>query len=164
MEHLVDGNLTREQVVSEYKEVFKGEGQFSDVLHLQVDPNVPSVQLPPRKPPIAFKTNYSCDLFRGDVFAPTSCPTFLTLGSGCSARSPHKVFEVGEPSSEAALGLGKTLTSSFVSASAGEVDNSISPGGTFIKTSATAWYVGEVSGVSLLETTSREVVNNCEFC
>ena len=38
VENSVEGNLTREQVVSEYKEVFKGEGQFSDVLHLQVDP------------------------------------------------------------------------------------------------------------------------------
>ena len=42
----VEGNLTREQVVSEYREVFNGERQFSDVLHLQVDPNVPHVQLP----------------------------------------------------------------------------------------------------------------------
>ena len=55
VENSVEGNLTREQVVSEYKEVFKGEGQFTDVLHLQVDPSVPSVQLPPRKPP---KANY----------------------------------------------------------------------------------------------------------
>ena len=62
VENSVEGNLTREQVVSEYKEVFKGEGQFSDVLHLQVDPNVPPVQLPPRKPPIAFKANHKQEL------------------------------------------------------------------------------------------------------
>ena len=62
VENSVEGNLTRKQVVSEYKEVFKGEGQFSDVLHLQVDPNVPPVQLPPRKPPIAFKANYKQEL------------------------------------------------------------------------------------------------------
>ena len=28
------------------------------MLHLQADPSVPPVQLPPRKPPIAFKANY----------------------------------------------------------------------------------------------------------
>ena len=57
VEDSVEGNLSKEQVISEFKEVFRGEGQFSDVLHLQIDPNVPPVQLPPRKPPIAFKAN-----------------------------------------------------------------------------------------------------------
>ena len=41
VENSVEGNLTKEQVISEFKEVFIGEGQFSDMLHLQVDPSVP---------------------------------------------------------------------------------------------------------------------------
>ena len=38
------------------------KGQFSDVLHLQVDPDVPPVQLPRRKPPIALNANYKQEL------------------------------------------------------------------------------------------------------
>ena len=57
VENSVEGNLTKEQVISEFKEVFRGEGQFSDVLHLQIDPYGPPFQLPPRKPPIVFKAN-----------------------------------------------------------------------------------------------------------
>ena len=34
VENSVEGSLTKEQGISEYKEVFIGEGQFSDVLHL----------------------------------------------------------------------------------------------------------------------------------
>jgi len=48
VENSVEGNLTKEQVISEFKEFVRGEGQFSDVLHLQIDPDVPPVQLPPR--------------------------------------------------------------------------------------------------------------------
>jgi len=57
VENSVEGNLTKEQVISQFKEAFRGEGQFSDVLHLQIDPYGPPFQLPPRKPPIVFKAN-----------------------------------------------------------------------------------------------------------
>ena len=62
VDNSIEGNLTGEQVLLEYKEVLRGEGRFSDVLDLQIDPNMTPVLVPPRKPPIAFKANYKQEL------------------------------------------------------------------------------------------------------
>ena len=50
--------LAVSQVVSQFKDVFEGEGMLMGKLHLQVDQCVPPVQLPARKPPVALKEKY----------------------------------------------------------------------------------------------------------
>ena len=47
--------LTTESILKEYADVFRGEGKLEDDLHLEIDPNMPPVQLPKRKVPIAVK-------------------------------------------------------------------------------------------------------------
>ncbi|PFX13659.1 hypothetical protein AWC38_SpisGene22240 [Stylophora pistillata] len=56
--------LTASQVVSQFKDVFEGEGMLMGKLHLQVDQCVPPVQLPARKPPVALKEKYPEELNR----------------------------------------------------------------------------------------------------
>ena len=38
--------LTTESILKEYADVFRGEGKLEGDLHLEIDPNVPPVQLP----------------------------------------------------------------------------------------------------------------------
>jgi len=52
------------QVVTQYKDVFEGDGVLEDKLHLHVDQNVKPVQMPVRKPPIALKEKYKMELER----------------------------------------------------------------------------------------------------
>ena len=47
--------LITEAILKEYAEVFEGEGKLDGDLHLDIDPQVPPVQLPTRKVPIAIK-------------------------------------------------------------------------------------------------------------
>ncbi|PFX17543.1 Retrovirus-related Pol polyprotein from transposon 17.6 [Stylophora pistillata] len=47
--------LTTEYILEEYADVFRGEGKLEGDLHLEIDPNVPPVQLPTRKVPIVIK-------------------------------------------------------------------------------------------------------------
>ena len=59
-----DTPLTREQILQEYSDVFKGEGCIEEKLHLQIDKTVPPVQLPTRKVPIAIKDKLKEELQR----------------------------------------------------------------------------------------------------
>ena len=56
--------LTVSQVVTQFKDVFEGEGMLMGKLHLQVDQCVPPVQLAARKPPVALKEKYQGELER----------------------------------------------------------------------------------------------------
>ena len=68
--------LTVSQVVTQFKDVFEGEGMLMGNLHLQVDHCVPPVQLPARRPPVALKERFKGDVQRrmsflqGDVRSP----------------------------------------------------------------------------------------------
>jgi len=48
----------------EYADVFRGEGKLEGDLHLEIDPNVPPVQLPTLKVPIAIKEKLKEELNR----------------------------------------------------------------------------------------------------
>ena len=70
--------LTLPQVVTQYKDVFEGDGVLEDKLHLHVDQNVKPVQMPVRKPPIALKEKYKMELERlveRGIIAAVSEPT-----------------------------------------------------------------------------------------
>ena len=70
--------LTVSQVVTQFKDVFEGEGMLMGKLHLQVDQCVPPVQLPARKPPVALKQKYQGELERlveRGIIAKVSEPT-----------------------------------------------------------------------------------------
>ena len=47
--------IKTESILKEYADVFRGEGKLEGDLHLEIDPNVPPVQLPTKKVPIAIK-------------------------------------------------------------------------------------------------------------
>ena len=70
--------LAVSQVVTQFKDVFEGEGMLMGKLHLQVDQCVPPVQLPARKPPAALKEKYQEELeslVERGVIAKVSEPT-----------------------------------------------------------------------------------------
>lgn len=70
--------ITVSQVVTQFKDVFEGEGMLMGKLHLQVDQCVPPVQLPVRKPPVALKEKYKEELERlveRGIIAKVSEPT-----------------------------------------------------------------------------------------
>lgn len=70
--------VTREQILQEYSDVFKGEGCLEGKLQLQIDKSVPPVQLPTRKVPIAIKDNLKEELQRLTdlgVITPVDVPT-----------------------------------------------------------------------------------------
>ena len=50
-----DATLAQPDVVSEFEDVFSGEGKLDDKLHLEIDKSVPHVVLPVRKVPLAVK-------------------------------------------------------------------------------------------------------------
>jgi len=63
--------------------VFRGEGKLEGDLHLEIDPNVPPVQLPTRKVPITIKEKLKEELDRLEglnIITPVNVPT-----SGISA-------------------------------------------------------------------------------
>ena len=80
--------LTTESILKEYADVFRGEGKLEGDLHLEIGPNVPPVQLPTGKVPIAIKEKLKEEIDRLEglnivtpVNVPTSwiSPTVVTL-------------------------------------------------------------------------------------
>ena len=72
------GNKLSEDILEKYKDVFKGEDTLPGSLKLTVDKDVPPVQLPPRKPPVALREKYKEELERLTklkVIEPISEPT-----------------------------------------------------------------------------------------
>ena len=47
--------LSKDAVVKEYSDVFKGLGKIAGIYHIEVDPNVKPVQNSPRRVPIPLK-------------------------------------------------------------------------------------------------------------
>ena len=70
--------LTTESILKEYADVFRGEGKLEGDLHLEIDPNVPPVQFPTRKVPIAIKEKLQEELdhLEGlNIITPVNVPT-----------------------------------------------------------------------------------------
>ena len=70
--------LTTESILKEYADVFRGEGKLEGDLHLEIDPNVPPVQLPTRKVPIAIKEKLKEETDHLDglnIITPVNVPT-----------------------------------------------------------------------------------------
>ena len=70
--------LIAESILKEHADVFRGEGKLEGDLHLKIDPNVPPVQLPTRKVPIAIKEKLKGELDRLEglnIITPVNVPT-----------------------------------------------------------------------------------------
>ena len=70
--------LTTESILKEYADVFRGEGKLEGDLYLEIDPNMPPVQLPTRKVPIAIKEKLKEEINRLEglnVITPVNVPT-----------------------------------------------------------------------------------------
>ena len=75
------------QAVTQFKDVFEGDGMLEDKLLLHVDQNVKPVQMPVRKPPIALKKKYKMDverLVQRGIIAAVSEPTEWISSFCCS--------------------------------------------------------------------------------
>ncbi|CAC5392126.1 unnamed protein product [Mytilus coruscus] len=60
----VDKPLTKEEVISDYGEIFKGLGTLPKTHHIEVNPLIPSVVHPPRKIPAALRDQVRTELDR----------------------------------------------------------------------------------------------------
>ena len=70
--------LTKEHILKEFADVFKGDGKLEGDLHLEIDPAVPPVQLPTRKVPIAIKEKLREELDcleARNIVTPVNVPT-----------------------------------------------------------------------------------------
>jgi hypothetical protein len=54
--------MTKKQIEERFKNVFNGEGKLEGKLHLEIDRNVKSIQLPVRKVPVAVKEKLRFEL------------------------------------------------------------------------------------------------------
>ena len=61
---ICEDSLTRETLIDNYKDIFTGEGHFTEKLHLQVDEKVTPVKLPLRKIPLALKPKLKKEIDR----------------------------------------------------------------------------------------------------
>ena len=87
--------LTTESILKEYADVFRGEGKLEGDLHLEIDPNVPPVQLPTRKVSIAIKEKLKEEIDRLEclnIITPINVPiswisvTVVTLKKNGNVR------------------------------------------------------------------------------
>lgn len=70
--------LSVKSVLSEFSDVFQGEGKFHDKLHLEVDKSVTPVKMPLRRVPVAIKSKLKSELERLkdlNVITPVNEPT-----------------------------------------------------------------------------------------
>ena len=70
--------LTKDAVVSAYADLFTGVGLIEGDVHLEVDPAVPPVQMPPRRLPVAIRDKVKDELdrlCREDIIEPVTEPT-----------------------------------------------------------------------------------------
>ncbi|KAJ8018231.1 hypothetical protein HOLleu_43885 [Holothuria leucospilota] len=56
--------MTKEEVYSEFRDLFKGIGQIPGIIHLTTDPSVPPVVAPPHRVPVAMKPKLKKELAR----------------------------------------------------------------------------------------------------
>ena len=57
-------SLTKEQVLTDFGDLFKGLGKMDGKLHLEVNESVPPVIMPPRRVPVALKGNFKEEIDR----------------------------------------------------------------------------------------------------
>ena len=65
-------------MVKEYADLFSGVGLLEGDVHLEVDPSVPHVQMPPRKLPVAIRDRVKDELdhlCREDIIEPVTEPS-----------------------------------------------------------------------------------------
>ena len=65
-------------MINEYSELFSGVGLLEGDVHLEVDPSVPPVQMPPRKLPVAIRDSVKAELdrlCREDIIEPVTEPS-----------------------------------------------------------------------------------------
>ena len=73
-----DGPLSKAIIVERYSDVFTGIGNLRGEIHLETDPSVPPVQLPPRRLPEPIKNEVKQELdalCRNKIIAPVNAPT-----------------------------------------------------------------------------------------
>ena len=86
--------LTLEDIQETYSDVFEGLGTLGQELHLEVDPNCPPVQLPPRKIPESLKQSlpkHLDDLVKRDVIERVNLPTVLVSAIVVVAKPNRKI-------------------------------------------------------------------------
>ena len=73
-----DGPLSKAMIVERYSDVFTGIGNLDGEIHLETDPSVPPVQMPPRRLPEPIKNEVKQELdalCRNKIIAPVNTPT-----------------------------------------------------------------------------------------
>ena len=89
--------LTVSQVVTQFKDVFEGEGMLMGKLHLQVDQCVPPVQRPACKPPVALKEKYRGEVERlveRGIIAKVSEPTDWISSTVVVMKPNGKILQI----------------------------------------------------------------------
>ena len=70
--------LTKESIVAKYAELFKGVGLLEGKVHLETDPSVPPVQMPPRRLPVPIRDEVKRELdamCRDGIIEPVTGPS-----------------------------------------------------------------------------------------
>jgi len=70
--------LTKESIVAKYAELFKGVGLLEGKVHLETDPSVPLVQMPPRRLPVPIRDEVKRELdatCRDGIIEPVTGPS-----------------------------------------------------------------------------------------
>ena len=86
--------LTREQVLTDFADIFKGLRKMEGTLHLEVNESVPSVIMPPRRVPVALKGKFKEEIDRLDsvgVLENVEEPTKWVSSAVVTAKSNGKV-------------------------------------------------------------------------
>ena len=89
---LENGNLTRDQIFSKYKDVFEGLGHISDTTII-IDPSVKPVQHAPRRVPVALRERVKAkidELQRKGIMEKVAIPTDL-ISSMVVVTTPNKI-------------------------------------------------------------------------
>ena len=87
-------SLTKEQVLTDFADIFKGLGRMEGKLHLEVDDSVSPVVMPPRRVPVALKGKFKEELDRlidVGVLTEVEGPTKWVSSAVVTAKSNGKV-------------------------------------------------------------------------
>jgi len=75
---MCDGPLSKAMIVERYSDAFTGIGNLDGEIHLETDPSVPPVQMPPRSLPEPIKNEVKQEfdaLCQNKIIAPVNAPT-----------------------------------------------------------------------------------------
>ena len=109
-------SLTKEQVLTDFADIFKGLGRMQGKLHLEVDDSVSPVVMPPRRVPVALKEKFKEEIDRlidVGVLTKVEEPTKWVSSAVVTAKPNGKVRVKGLGRMQGKLHL--------------EVDDSVSP-------------------------------------